>query len=130
MKKAARAIALGSMVLVGVAAISQSAVALTADEVAAQYATLGYQITEIELSRRGTVFEIQAMIDGAKVELKVNADTGELISVEADTDDPSATEVEEPSHESDGSKESEHEDSDDSDDDSGDHSGSGSGSHD
>jgi hypothetical protein len=80
------------------------------------------------------VFEIQAMVDGTKVEIKVNAETGELISVEANTDDPSATEVEEPSHDSDGSKESEHEDSDDDSgddsDDSGSGSGSGSGSHD
>ena len=57
------------------------ALAVTIDELIAQYTALGYTDIEIELGNDGT-FKIEAILDGVKFELVVDAETGEVLAVE------------------------------------------------
>jgi hypothetical protein len=110
--KRTRALILGTTMLIGAGALIGSAQAVTVDEVAAQYSALGYQVTEIELKDNG-VIEIEAVYEGVKVEIEVDAATGEVISMETEGEDPSGSGDDDPSSDSD----SEDSDEDDSDDD-------------
>jgi hypothetical protein len=98
--------------LVGASAFGTPAQALTVDEVAAEYAALGYDIDEIRLRINGTI-KIEAYFDGVKVEMIVDAETGATLRFEAEDDE------EEVEHEED---EDEHdEDEDEHDEDEGEH---------
>ena len=110
--------------LVGAAALTGSAHALTVDEVAAQYTDLGYNIEEIRLRLNGTI-KIEAVFEGVKVEIIVDAESGAVLRLETDDDEPSAVEDEDHDEDEDSEDEDEDEDEDESHD-----SGSASGSDD
>ena len=117
------------------------ALAVTIDELIAQYTALGYTDIEIELGNDGT-FKIEAILDGVKFELVVDAETGEVLAVEeedeaaeeaAEREREAAEEAAEHEREEAEEAEESHSDSgsesaDDSGSDSADDSGSGSGS--